>query len=139
MMEKTRALRRSKFCFMIALIAAAVAGLVFYALRMGQASPFAAADGTDVIDPIARYEFRDASDPGKDSMGKYHLTARSSGGTPPVVDPNAGTIKFNKNINSVLRENNTNMLQDVTSITLAAQIVMAPSVKIWETPLGFGR
>lgn len=100
---------------------------------------FVSADTIAAIQPIAKYEFRDSSDPGKDSMGKYHLTTREAGGTAPTVDAEAGTIKFNKNIKSVLRETSTNMLQDITSITLAADIILPANVGIWQTPFGFGR
>lgn len=49
-----------------------------------------------VIDPIARYEFLDAENPGKDSMGNYDLALRDadgqSNGTVAVAE---GVATFN--------------------------------------------
>ncbi len=57
----------------------------------------------DAVNPIAKYEFKDADNIGKDSMGNYDMTFRNewmAGGTGPLFNEfelvDGGGVKFNK-------------------------------------------
>ncbi len=94
------------------------------------------AAGTE-IDPIAKYEFKDASNFGKDSMGNYHMQYRNhwkENGTGALLDNGklieGGGVEFSveKENNEVTKgfcisqDKNNNMFEDVTAFTLAFEL-----------------
>ena len=56
------------------------------------------ASEAEVVNPVAKYEFLDATNPGKDSMGNYDLVLRDADGVAAgtgVVAVENGAAKFN--------------------------------------------
>lgn len=99
------------------------------------------AAGTE-IDPIAKYEFKDASNFGKDSMGNYHMQYRNawmSGGTGPLCDKGTliegGGVEFAKEF-CIAQDKNNNMFEDVTAFTLAFEIKVSASSDAWGHYIG---
>ena len=100
------------------------------------------ADVTEIL-PIAKYEFKDASDFGKDSMGNYDMSYRNAwveGGTGPLLDKGTliegGGVEFNGEF-CLSQDMNNNIFQDVTAFTLAFEIRTASYVE-WQHYLGAG-
>ena len=72
-------------------------------------------EGT-VVAPIAKYEFLDASDPGKDSMGNYHLTLRDADGkSNGTVTAANGVATFNGTAGLRPESNASDVSESLTS------------------------
>lgn len=107
----------------------------------GLAGGTAHAAGTE-IDPIAKYEFKDDTDFGKDSMGNYHMQYRNewmAGGTGPLCDQGTliegGGVEFAGKF-CIAQEKNNNMFEDVTAFTLAFEIKISADSGYWAHYLG---
>lgn len=95
-------------------------------------------EGT-VVAPIAKYEFLDASDPGKDSMGNYHLTLRDadgkSNGTVTAAD---GVATFNGTAGLRPESNASDVSESLTSFTLTYEVKTDKKNSGWASPVSFG-
>lgn len=101
----------------------------------------AEAAGTE-INPIAKYEFKDATDFGKDSMGNYHMHYRNawmSGGTGPLCDKgtliDGGGVEFAGEF-CISQDKNNNMFEDVTAFTIAFEIKISAESSYWGHYIG---
>lgn len=94
----------------------------------------------EVINPIAKYEFQDAENPGKDTMGNYDLITRVSDGleTGSVTVSN-GIAAFNGTAGLIPASNEADISEDLQSFTVVFEI-QAPETPAadWATPIGFG-
>lgn len=95
------------------------------------------------IDPIAKYEFKDSTNFGKDSMGNYDMSYRNqwqAGGTGPLWDKGTliegGGVSFSGEF-CVSQDQDNNIFQDVTAFTLAFEIKTSASVE-WQHYIGVG-
>ncbi len=99
-----------------------------------------------VINPIAKYEFKDATDLGKDSMGNYNMVEHS-------VDKNGNNLKgatlidgggvaFSDNF-CISQTEDANMFADVTAFTLCFEIMTDIESTVdseqWEHYIGVNR
>ena len=91
-------------------------------------APLSADAEVTEIAPIAKYEFKDATNFGKDSMGNYDMSyghAYQEGGTGPIQDKGTliegGGVEFNGEFCLVQDPANT-IFTDVTAFTLAFEI-----------------
>lgn len=115
----------TKFTKKVAVFAlSAVAATTGAAGAVGLKS-FSADAAVTEIDPIAKYEFKDSSNFGKDSMGNYDMSYRNKwveGSTGPVWDKGTliegGGVEFNGEF-CVAQDQNNNIFKDVTAFTLA--------------------
>lgn len=89
-----------------------------------------------VIDPIARYEFLDAENPGKDSMGNYDLALRDadgqSNGTVAVAE---GVATFNGTAGLIATND---ISEDLTAFTLYFEVRTTGLNTNWAAPVSFG-
>ena len=99
-----------------------------------------------VINPIAKYEFKDATDLGKDSMGNYHMEYRNkwvSGSTGELlnvytsVDEVNGGVTFDGQF-CLSQDKDSNMFADVSAFTLCFEIMTAKGRGEWEQYIGIG-
>ena len=99
-----------------------------------------------VINPIAKYEFKDKTDLGKDSMGNYHMeyrrkwVANATGdllNTYTSVDEVNGGVTFDGSF-CVAQDAESNMFADVTAFTLCFEIKTANQSAEWAQYLGVG-
>ena len=88
----------------------------------------AKASGT-IINPIAKYEFKDASNLGKDSMGNYDMEARYNyvaDGANQLYNEatllEGGGVSFDEHF-CVAQDENTDMFKDVTAFTLCFELM----------------
>lgn len=95
------------------------------------------------VAPIALYEFKDAGNFGKDSMGNYDMKYRNEyleGGTGPLLNEGTlvagGGVEFDGKF-CVSQDKATNMFADVTAFTLAFEI-KTDSKAEWQHYLGIG-
>lgn len=109
----------------------------------GLAGGTAHAAGTE-IDPIAKYEFKDAADFGKDSMGNYNMSYRNEwmqGGTGPLLNEgtliDGGGVEFAGKF-CVSQDKNNNMFEDVTAFTLAFELKITAESSAWAHYIGVG-
>lgn len=107
----------------------------------GLAGGTAHAAGTE-IDPIAKYEFKDAADFGKDSMGNYNMQYRNewmAGGTGPLCDQGTliegGGVEFAGKF-CVSQDKDNNMFEDVTAFTIAFELKISADSGYWAHYLG---
>lgn len=95
------------------------------------------------VAPIALYEFKDAGNFGKDSMGNYDMKYRNEyleGGTGPLLNEGTlvagGGVEFDGKF-CVSQDKATNMFADVTAFTLAFEIKTNVN-NAWAHFLGIG-
>ena len=91
--------------------------------------------------PIAKYEFKDETNFGKDSMGNYDMSYRNlwvEGGTGPLLDKGTmiegGGVEFNGEF-CVAQDQNNNIFSDVTAFTLAFELKTSANEE-WQHYLG---
>ena len=99
-----------------------------------------------VINPIAKYEFKDKDNLGKDSMGNYDMEYRNlyvSGGQGALlnkytsVDEVNGGVTFDGEF-CLAQDAESNMFKDVTAFTLCFEIMTAKGSEEWEQYIGVG-
>lgn len=95
------------------------------------------------VNPLAKYEFKDTANIGKDSMGKYDMSFRNAylqGGTGALLNEytmlEGGGISFDGNF-CISQDQNNNMFKDVTAFTLAFEIKTNVNEE-WQHFLGVG-
>lgn len=96
------------------------------------------------IAPIAKYEFKDAENLGKDSMGNYDMSFRNEwmeGGTGPLLDEGTmiegGGVEFNGKM-CLAQDQDNNIFADVTAFTLAFELRTSVSSGAWTHYIGVG-
>ena len=104
-------------------------------------APLSADAEVTEIAPIAKYEFKDATNFGKDSMGNYDMSyghAWQPGGTGPIQDKGTmiegGGVEFNGEF-CIAQDANNNIFSDVTAFTLAFEIKTTANEE-WQHYLG---
>ncbi|MBQ7348361.1 MAG: hypothetical protein IJW47_00050, partial [Clostridia bacterium] len=108
--------------------------------------PVANAEGATVINPIAKYEFKDASNLGKDSMGNYDMVELSVDANGKALQGatllQGGGVSFNDNF-CVAQSAESNMFADVTAFTLCFEIMTdvdgTVDAEQWEHYIGVSR
>ncbi len=118
----------------VAMAAGGIAGL----------APLSADAEVTEIAPIAKYEFKDATNFGKDSMGNYDMSYRNAwqqGGTGPLLDKgtliDGGGVQFAGEF-CVAQDANNNIFEDVTAFTLAFEIKTEKATVDWAHYIGVG-
>lgn len=87
-----------------------------------------------VIDPLAKYEFSDAANPGKDSMGNFDLVKYGEGSI--TVANGAATFE---GAALAPADNASDISEYLDSFTLLFEINKSSNKNAyWETPIGFG-
>ena len=72
-----------------------------------------------VIAPLAKYEFQDVTNPGKDTMGNYDLVTRvSDGHAEGNVAVNNGVATFNGSAALIPSSNENDISEDLESFTV---------------------
>ena len=107
-------------------------------------APLSADAEVTEIAPIAKYEFKDATNFGKDSMGNYDMSYRNAwqqGGTGPLLDKgtliDGGGVQFAGEF-CVAQDANNNIFSDVTAFTLAFEIKTQTATVDWAHYIGVG-
>lgn len=107
-------------------------------------APLSADAEVTEIAPIAKYEFKDATNFGKDSMGNYDMSYRNAwqqGGTGPLLDKgtliDGGGVQFAGEF-CVAQDANNNIFEDVTAFTLAFEIKTEKATVDWAHYIGVG-
>ena len=99
-----------------------------------------------VINPIAKYEFKDKDNLGKDSMGNYDMEYRRKwvqDGTGEIlntyvsVDEVNGGVTFDKSF-CLAQDAESNMFADVTAFTLCFEIITDKQTTEWAQYIGVG-
>ena len=118
----------------VAMAAGGIAGL----------APLSADAEVTEIAPIAKYEFKDATNFGKDSMGNYDMSYRNEwqqGGTGPLLDKGTmiegGGVEFAGEF-CIAQDANNNIFSDVTAFTLAFEIKTQTATVDWAHYIGVG-
>ena len=118
----------------VAMAAGGIAGL----------APLSADAEVTEIAPIAKYEFKDATNFGKDSMGNYDMSYRNEwqeGGTGALLDKGTmiegGGVEFNGEF-CVAQDQNNNIFSDVTAFTLAFELKTYVAAGAWKHYIGVG-
>lgn len=126
-----------------ATIALSVAAVAMTAGGIATLSTVTADAEVTEIAPIAKYEFKDATNFGKDSMGKYNMSYRNAyveGSTGPLLDKgtliDGGGVQFAGEF-CVAQDANNNIFEDVTAFTLAFEIKTA-GYQEWQHYIGVG-
>ena len=90
--------------------------------------------------PIAKYEFQDASNPGKDSMGNYDLVvAESSEATEKgTVTVENGVATFDGTAALISKTEENDLSEVLNSFTLSFDIKTTATYGSWSEPIGFG-
>ena len=99
------------------------------------------ASEVEVVNPLAKYEFLDASNPGKDSMGNYNLVLRDADGVAAgtgVVSTSEGVATFNGTAGLRSSSNDNDISEVLKSFTLAFDIKASTSHGGWAEPVSFG-
>lgn len=117
----------------------AVAVFAFAAVLCMSGIPFSAlrtyAVATDEVAPIAKYEFKDAANPGKDTTGNYNLVTK---GAAPTVDAAAGALTLAAS--GALQEASGAMIGKLNALTLAFELKIPDASNAeWAVPIGFGQ
>lgn len=80
------------------------------------------------VNPLAKYEFKDTSNIGKDSMGKYDLTFRNAwkaGGTGDLLNEytaiEGGGITFNNKL-CLAADKDKNVFKDTSAVTMVLEV-----------------
>ena len=91
----------------------------------------------DSVNPIAKYEFLDQNNPGKDSMGNYNLVLRekTEGGTVAI---NNGVATFDGSAGLMADSNENDIGEHLSSFTVVFDMMINPTHTDWSTPVGFG-
>ncbi|MBQ8885762.1 MAG: hypothetical protein IJY62_05300 [Clostridia bacterium] len=120
-----------------ALMAVSIVGAVGFAEQTASASAVE-------IDPIAKYEFKDSTNFGKDSMGNYDMEYRNAyvaGGSGELLNSataiEGGGVSFSGGF-CVAQDAESNMFADVTAFTLCFEIMTAKGTAEWEHYIGVG-
>lgn len=93
------------------------------------------AEVTPII-PLAKYEFLDAENPGKDSMGNYDLSLRVADGKETgKVTVKDGVASFDGSAGLIATND---ISEDVTSFTLYFELQQTALPGNWASPIGFG-
>lgn len=134
-------MRKSNKRILLPLLAGIMSASVFGGVFM--AFEKASAEATEIM-PIAKYEFKDENDLGKDSMGNYHMEYRNAyvaGATGDLLNQatliDGGGVTFDGNF-CVAQDAESNMFADVTSFTLCFEIKTGEHNKDWQHYLGVG-
>lgn len=127
-----------------ATIALSVAAVAMTAGGIATLSTVTADAEVTEIAPIAKYEFKDATNFGKDSMGNYNMSYRNAwqqGGTGPLLDKgtliDGGGVQFAGEF-CVAQDANNNIFEDVTAFTLAFEIKTEKATVDWAHYIGVG-
>jgi len=89
-----------------------------------------------IINPIAKYEFKDASNLGKDTMGNYDMVTKTitgATGTPTLLD--GGGITYDRNL-YLSQTADKNMFADVSAFTITFEVKTAAGTGDWDHYLG---
>ena len=96
------------------------------------------------VNPIAKYEFKDTSNIGKDSMGKYDLTFRNAwkaGGTGDLLNEytaiEGGGITFNNKL-CLAADKDKNVFKDTSAVTMLLEVKMVSGSGTWGHIAGVG-
>ena len=96
------------------------------------------------VNPLAKYEFKDTANIGKDSMGKYDLTFRNewkAGGTGPLLNEytaiEGGGITFNNKL-CLAADKDKNVFKDTSAVTMVMSVKMVSGSKNWGHIAGVG-
>ena len=96
------------------------------------------------VNPIAKYEFKDTSNIGKDSMGKYDLTFRNAwkaGGTGDLLNEytaiEGGGITFNNKL-CLAADKDKNVFKDTSAVTMVLEVKMVSGSGTWGHIAGVG-
>lgn len=134
----TKLRKRVSAVTLSAALAAMAAGCV-----AGFVPRFADAEAAELA-PIAKYEFKDETNFGKDSMGNYDMSYRNAwmeGGTGPLLDKGTmiegGGVEFNGEF-CVAQDQNNNIFSDVTAFTLAFELKTSAAAGAWTHYIGVG-
>lgn len=101
-------------------------------------------DGTsttpeDVISPLAKYEFLDSTNPGKDTMGNYNLVKKYlPGAESGNVTVHNGVATFDGTAALIPSSNETDIGERLQSFTVTFKIKANTNANDWSTPVGFG-
>lgn len=91
------------------------------------------------ISPIAKYEFQDAENPGKDSMGNYNLVLRDADGKKGgKVTVSNGVASFDGTAGLIPESNGKDISEDLTSFTLYYEVQLNGVSDGWTSPVSFG-
>lgn len=127
-----------------ATIALSVAAVAMTAGGVATLSTVTADAEVTEIAPIAKYEFKDATNFGKDSMGNYNMSYRNEwqmDGTGPLLDKgtliDGGGVQFAGEF-CVAQDANNNIFEDVTAFTLAFEIKTETATVDWAHYIGVG-
>ena len=99
------------------------------------------ASEVEVVNPLAKYEFLDASNPGKDSMGNYNLELKDADGIEAgtgVVSASEGVATFNGTAGLRSSSNDNDISEVLKSFTLAFDIKASTEHSSWAEPVSFG-
>ena len=96
------------------------------------------------VNPLAKYEFKDTANIGKDSMGKYDLTFRNewkAGGTGPLLNEytaiEGGGITFNNKL-CLAADKDKNVFKDTSAVTMVMSVKMVSGSNNWGHIAGVG-
>ncbi len=96
------------------------------------------------VNPLAKYEFKDTTNIGKDSMGKYDLTFRNewkAGGTGPLLNEytaiEGGGITFNNKL-CLAADKDKNVFKDTSAVTMVMSVKMVSGSNNWGHIAGVG-
>lgn len=96
------------------------------------------------VNPLAKYEFKDTSNIGKDSMGKYDLTFRNAwkaGGTGDLLNEYTaiedGGITFNNKL-CLAADKDKNVFKDTSAVTMILEVKMVSGSGTWGHIAGVG-
>lgn len=96
------------------------------------------------VNPLAKYEFKDTSNIGKDSMGKYDLTFRNAwkaGGTGDLLNEytaiEGGGITFNNKL-CLAADKDKNVFKDTSAVTMVLEMKMVSGSGTWGHIAGVG-
>ena len=92
--------------------------------------------GVKTLMPVAKYEFLDAANPGKDSMGNYHLEVKGAEGGKVTVEN--GVATFDGTAGLLPASNAADISEKLTAYTLVFKIQATTSHSGWVEPIGFG-
>lgn len=94
---------------------------------------------TQLINPVAKYEFKDASNPGRDSMGNYDLVTKTADGqTNGTVSVSDDVISFNGSAGLAATIDH-DIGDNLDAFTLCFDVMQPQSSQNWWVyPIGFG-
>lgn len=124
---------------------ALAASVVVSGLGTALLTPVSAEEATaKEVAPLALYEFKDESNIGKDSMGKYDLTFRNewmAGGTGPLLNEftmeEGGGISFNNKF-CIASDDDTNVFKGTSAVTMVLEVKINAGSGNWGHIAGTG-